>query len=187
MWYSVLMKYRDYLKSIKWKALSDAIKLRAHGRCQVCDKQSSSLDAHHIAYPPDWDHDSELNLIAVCRECHELIHNPPDITQNLPEKDLLMKLLVSMDLLRRQNGELHKRIKALEGAAQGSAKIAHSGDKTVAPTQTPSQANLTPKSPSSEASSGINSILFATNTPLAKAMMAKRRVKTAFCKKFLRK
>jgi len=165
------MKYHDYIHSPEWKTLADTVKLRARYHCQVCGVQSDHLEVHHIVYPADLaTEDSEHNLIALCRACHELTHFPQRIDSRVVINDLLAKLLVSMDILRRQNRDLHKRLKTLEEntgvGVIGSAKIDSNAPKTstegVSTTSTPK----VPKSPSGEST---------TESTLARAFAARQK------------
>lgn len=72
---STLEYYRDpYLKEI--------VKRIAEGKCQYCLKEAPFLDkrgipyleAHHVKYLSQGGTDSINNLVAVCPNCHKMVH-----------------------------------------------------------------------------------------------------------------
>lgn len=64
----------EYLKSDKWKAVRLSALVREKGKCQICEDESISNDAHHMWYPDSvWDTE-ERHLIILCRSCHDFIH-----------------------------------------------------------------------------------------------------------------
>ena len=71
-WYSNL---RSILSKAQWEFIRNEARERAGGRCMVCGKKSSSLEAHER-----WSYDEQRALqkletvIAVCPNCHEVIH-----------------------------------------------------------------------------------------------------------------
>ena len=71
-WYSNL---RSLLSKKQWDFLRADAKARAGGKCAICGKQTSSLDAHER-----WSYDIEKgvqkleDIIAVCKDCHSVIH-----------------------------------------------------------------------------------------------------------------
>ena len=67
-------EYAEYLESDRWKALRAKVRRRARGWCERC-KVGERADVHHTSYGrvgTDWEID---DLIAVCRECHEFLHD----------------------------------------------------------------------------------------------------------------
>lgn len=68
--------YAEYLQTPHWKALSTRI-LEQRPWCQRCDTAGGHVPAtevHHITYA-NLGNESAWELLAVCRECHEQIHN----------------------------------------------------------------------------------------------------------------
>lgn len=71
-WYSNL---RSILSPAQWDTVRKEAYSRAQGRCMICGEQASRLEAHER-----WGYDEEkrvqklLDVVAVCRACHEVIH-----------------------------------------------------------------------------------------------------------------
>lgn len=71
-WYSNL---RSALPKEAWDRIRKKAYARAGGKCMICGALSSRLDAHE-----QWEYDDEkgvqrlVNVVAVCRACHEVIH-----------------------------------------------------------------------------------------------------------------
>ena len=79
-----------FYMSREWEKLANQIRLEQHNECQVCKKLGKYHKAeivHHVnflkdrpdlAYSKiytDKDGNEQLNLICVCFDCHERIHN----------------------------------------------------------------------------------------------------------------
>lgn len=63
-----------YLKSDKWKAVRLEALVRERAMCQICGRESTGNDAHHVWYPENiWDTQAD-QLVVLCRPCHEFIH-----------------------------------------------------------------------------------------------------------------
>lgn len=68
------MPYQEYLKTPEWQARRKQ-HLRSVGyRCQVCNASGVLLDVHHRTYERRGE-EHYKDLIALCRNCHELFHN----------------------------------------------------------------------------------------------------------------
>lgn len=71
-WYSNL---RSILSPAQWDAVRKEAYARANGRCGICGMPASRLEAHE-----KWSYDEDNavqkleNVIAVCKNCHEVIH-----------------------------------------------------------------------------------------------------------------
>lgn len=71
-WYSNL---RSELPKEAWDKIRKKAYALAGGKCMICGALSSRLDAHE-----QWEYDDEkgvqklVNVVAVCRACHEVIH-----------------------------------------------------------------------------------------------------------------
>ena len=67
------MPYKEYLQSPHWKRRRED-KLRAAGRrCQVCNRDSGTLDIHHNTYQR-LGQELDGDLIVLCRACHSVLH-----------------------------------------------------------------------------------------------------------------
>lgn len=66
------MPYREYLQTPEWREKRNQKVEEAGGGCQLRD-QTGALDVHHRTYA-NRGHEPMTDLIALCRECHELFH-----------------------------------------------------------------------------------------------------------------
>lgn len=66
---------RTILSKKQWDFIKKDAKERANGKCSICGKPSTSLDAHE-----DWEYNEETNkqilkdVKAICKDCHSVIH-----------------------------------------------------------------------------------------------------------------
>lgn len=76
-----------YLKSDQWQNVRVEALARASGKCQICQEESISNDAHHMWYPENiWETTAD-HLVILCRQCHEFIHTMvPECKTNDEEK-----------------------------------------------------------------------------------------------------
>lgn len=71
-WYSNL---RSILSKRQWDFLRADAKERSGGKCMICGKKTERLDAHEV-----WSYDQDNavqkleDIIAVCKDCHSVIH-----------------------------------------------------------------------------------------------------------------
>lgn len=71
-WYSNL---RSLLSKAQWDFIKKDARERAHGRCMICGRSTSRLEAHE-----KWSYDIPSatqkleDVIAVCPDCHAAIH-----------------------------------------------------------------------------------------------------------------
>lgn len=71
-WYSNL---RSILSKKQWDFLKAEAKEKANGACMICGKKTDKLDAHER-----WSYDEKNavqkleDIIAVCKDCHSVIH-----------------------------------------------------------------------------------------------------------------
>ncbi|MDE5766750.1 MAG: HNH endonuclease [Clostridia bacterium] len=71
-WYSNL---RSALPQGAWDVVRKKAYARANGKCLICGAPAARLEAHE-----QWEYDDQkgvqklVNVIAVCRACHEVIH-----------------------------------------------------------------------------------------------------------------
>jgi hypothetical protein len=70
--------YKEYLKSIYWKELSQECKDEAWGRCRLCNS-NKRVEAHHRSYANIWNKELEKpDIIVVCHKCHSKFHDKPE-------------------------------------------------------------------------------------------------------------
>lgn len=68
-----VVKKRQYMQSQKWRLLSNYIKVRDKHQCQLCNSKQQ-LEVHHQTYENLFN-EKEEDLITLCRNCHQQIHN----------------------------------------------------------------------------------------------------------------
>lgn len=64
--------YSDYIRSSSWKTKSNAAKVRAGRRCQLCNS-TKFLQTHHRTYERLGKEDPG-DLIVLCDDCHKKFH-----------------------------------------------------------------------------------------------------------------
>lgn len=70
------MRYAEYIRSEKWRAVRKWALERAEHRCQVCNV-AGQLHVHHRTYT-NLGHEMPGDVIVLCGSCHELFHFPHD-------------------------------------------------------------------------------------------------------------
>ena len=63
-----------YLKSDQCLNVRLEALVREQGKCQICDEESISNDAHHIWYPENIYETAKDHLVNLCRPCHDFVH-----------------------------------------------------------------------------------------------------------------
>ena len=74
------MVYQEYLQTPEWWARRGAVMMRDDWRCQMCG--GVARDVHHLTYAHvrrEWMSD----LVALCRPCHEKVHEDDNYAQEL--------------------------------------------------------------------------------------------------------
>jgi hypothetical protein len=80
----IFLKNKSALKS-------NQIKSRGYNFCEVCEiKNPYFLDAHHIVFrserPNHPNLNDKVNILLVCRECHNLLHNNKSARNKIVEQ-----------------------------------------------------------------------------------------------------
>lgn len=73
----IWITYEDYLKSEHWDNVKSDFKEFSkiyNGVCLLCYNKEN-LVYHHWRYPKNWSNDSYKNIMEICNNCHEVIHN----------------------------------------------------------------------------------------------------------------
>jgi hypothetical protein len=70
-------KRQAYYCSRAWGLKKEAVKRRSGGRCERC-RENPGENVHHISYENLY-HESLLELIHLCRGCHEFQHGLSDV------------------------------------------------------------------------------------------------------------
>jgi 5-methylcytosine-specific restriction endonuclease McrA len=58
----------------EYKRLCEKVHIRDNWRCKIC-RYRHDLHAHHIVFRSQGGPDSSDNLITICQDCHEAIHD----------------------------------------------------------------------------------------------------------------
>lgn len=68
---------RMFRNSSKWKAYKNRVNIRCYGICEYCNLRKMTSVHHRIEERPDSDYKNpHMNdLMGICEECHDLIHN----------------------------------------------------------------------------------------------------------------
>ena len=73
-------RYRAYLRSTKWKQVSQATKALANYECEyfgpTCEWRTN-LECHHRSYANVFRETPGVDTMCVCRGCHIYIHAHP--------------------------------------------------------------------------------------------------------------
>ena len=71
-WYSNL---RSILSAKQWNYIKQDARKRADGKCMICGRKTERLEAHE-----QWEYDEKTHtqilkdVVAVCHDCHSVIH-----------------------------------------------------------------------------------------------------------------
>ena len=63
--------YRWYISSDEWRIRANEAKRKAGYRCQVCNRNNNTLDAHHRTYDR-LGNEAPEDITVLCRDCHAL-------------------------------------------------------------------------------------------------------------------
>lgn len=80
--------YYSYLKTQHWAITRRRALIRAGHQCKGCET-TKRLDVHHKTYERLW-REKEIDLIVLCRDCHEFIHLLPDLGWTQEQIDRLV-------------------------------------------------------------------------------------------------
>lgn len=78
-----------------------AVLHRDNYTCQCCGKKNCQLQTHHIIFRSQGGTDDEDNMITLCKECHEGVHNGTIILDKKPKK-MNLKHATHMSIIRSQ-------------------------------------------------------------------------------------
>lgn len=68
--------------------------------CQCCGKKHARLEVHHIIYRSNGGSDDLENLITLCKDCHDAIHNGTKILKLKGKKKSAFRYATQMSVLR---------------------------------------------------------------------------------------
>lgn len=75
-------QYHAYLMSPEWKEKRDRVMKRANGLCEGCLKKQAE-NVHHKTYANIYN-EFLFELVALCRDCHDKIHDMHDLKEVAP-------------------------------------------------------------------------------------------------------
>ena len=98
------VKHWGYQKGFNYGYSSrrSAILHRDNYTCQCCGKKNCRLEVHHIKFKSDGGTDDEENLITLCKECHDGVHDGTVVLNKKPKKSKNLKHAVHMSIIRSQ-------------------------------------------------------------------------------------
>lgn len=77
-------EYQRYLCSPEWWSKRNAVMDRANHKCEKCGVQAAHV--HHLTYIRKFNERLD-DLIALCEQCHEAIHNPKRVNNTRPSRN----------------------------------------------------------------------------------------------------
>lgn len=80
----------------------EAILHRDNYTCQCCGKKNCRLEVHHIKFRSNDGTDDEENLITLCKECHDGVHDDTVTLNKKPKKSKNLKHATHMSIIRSQ-------------------------------------------------------------------------------------
>ena len=97
------VKHWGYQKGFNYEFSSRraAVLHRDSYTCQICGKTHTRIEVHHIIFRSQGGTDDENNLIALCGDCHNGIHNGKIVLTKKPKK-LNLKYATHMSIIRSQ-------------------------------------------------------------------------------------
>jgi len=97
------LKHWGYQKGFNYGFSSrrEAILHRDNYTCQYCGKKNTRLEVHHIVYRSQGGTDDEDNLITLCEDCHDAIHDGKLVLTKKPHK-MNLKHATHMSIIRSQ-------------------------------------------------------------------------------------
>lgn len=96
------VKHWGYQKGFNYGYSSrrSAILHRDNYTCQCCGKKNCRLEVHHIKFRSNGGTDDEENLITLCKECHDGVHNGTVVLNKKPKKNKNLKYATHMSIIR---------------------------------------------------------------------------------------
>lgn len=74
----------DYLQTEVWRELRNERLKKDMFQCQMCGK-ATNVVVHHLQYPKIWGTENvDMDLITLCRECHDKVHSRTSDTDETP-------------------------------------------------------------------------------------------------------
>jgi hypothetical protein len=74
-------EYEEYRATPHWAQVVEATTQLAGGKCVRCPADGD--DCHHLHYRTLWHEKPGIDVILLCRKCHEAAHSEPTAKRNL--------------------------------------------------------------------------------------------------------
>lgn len=82
------MRYKDYIKSDRWREVAEAKKQSVGNKCEICNS-SKRLQVHHRTYER-LGNENENDLTVLCWYCHAKFHNKlPKRFRKKPKREVV--------------------------------------------------------------------------------------------------
>ena len=97
------IKHWGYQKGFNYGYSSrrSAILHRDNYTCQCCGKKNCRLEVHHIIFRSNGGTDDEENLITLCKEYHDGVHDGTVVLNKTPKKSKNLKYATHMNIIRK--------------------------------------------------------------------------------------
>ena len=97
------IRHWGYQKGFNYEFSSrkEAVRHRDNYTCQCCGKKNIRLEVHHIIYRSYGGTNDEDNLITLCEDCHDKLHNDELVLNKKPKK-MNLKHTTHMNIIRSQ-------------------------------------------------------------------------------------
>ena len=97
------IRHWGYQKGFNYEFSSrkEAVRHRDNYTCQCCGKKNIRLEVHHIIYRSNGGTNDEDNLITLCEDCHDKLHNDELVLNKKPKK-MNLKHTTHMNIIRSQ-------------------------------------------------------------------------------------
>ena len=84
----------------RWKERAAQIRELDNHKCAMCGAKDVELHVHHLSYPPTpyhiWD-SSDNELVTLCKDCHEKVHEGGKRPLLLPDRTLICERMYVTD------------------------------------------------------------------------------------------
>ena len=84
----------------RWKERAAQIRELDNHKCAMCGAKDVELHVHHLSYPPPpyhiWD-SSDNELVTLCKDCHEKVHQGGKRPTLLPDRTLICERMYVTD------------------------------------------------------------------------------------------
>lgn len=86
--FTVMKNYRDYIKSKLWIKRKNRYFGRYGKKCEACGF-NKFITLHHAKYTGEYGNESDSEVYALCKRCHNLFHQSFELKPDMIEETLL--------------------------------------------------------------------------------------------------